>query len=104
MEIQLMSRYGEDMEKKSIRDMQQKRNTRGEKDNNQSWYRRDSNVIGMQIIDVCISETWFANFSRTLRFHPIDLSSPMFNEIPICARMEEHDLPVEYRFLLQFAA
>lgn len=39
-----------------------------EKDNNQSWYQCDSNDIGMQIIDVCISETWFANFSRTLRF------------------------------------
>lgn len=67
MKIQLMSRYGKDT-KKSARDMQRKRNKRGEKDNNQSWYRCDSNDTGMQIIDVCISETWFANFFRTLRF------------------------------------
>jgi len=33
MKIQLMSRYGEE---KSVRDTQQKRNKRGEKDNNQS--------------------------------------------------------------------
>ena len=35
MKIQLMSRYGENT-KKNARDMQQKRNKRREKDNNQS--------------------------------------------------------------------